>query len=107
MDSDIAAPEPCGSWRILEYIEGAASRIRWCERTDGPCPFPGTDESNSSERKCATSPGTRLRVTWADTAVEEALYDLKQYRDMTPPVAKLHSQTLSVAIDAITSCLKP
>lgn len=36
---------PCGSWRVTEFFEGYERSVKWCERTEGPCPFPATEKS--------------------------------------------------------------
>lgn len=34
---------PCGSWRVLKFIEGKEAEVVWCDRQGpGPCQFPGT-----------------------------------------------------------------
>lgn len=95
--------EPCGSWRAVKIIEGMYAEERWCERTDGPCPFPGTVPGQQSERRCATEPGTTLRVSWADSAIDESLVAFKRYAEgmSLPPRG---SQDLAVAIDALRAC---
>ena len=52
----VPAPGPCGSWRVLEFVEGYEYQKRWCSRTDGPCPYPGAPKSKTSERDCQSSP---------------------------------------------------
>lgn len=50
----VAHGEPCGAYAVVEYDHGSASKLRWCERTAGPCPFPGADVSTSAAaRPCA------------------------------------------------------
>ena len=95
-----AAPEPCGSWRVTQRYEGADQVEVWCDRRSGPCPYEGTTEARQSGRKCATSPGVRLNVTWHDDAVRAARSSLRGYNG-----GDLGEQTIQVAIDALTTCL--
>lgn len=102
--------EPCGSWRVLRYIEGHEADERWCERTDGPCPFPGTTRAkqhtdDTEHRRCATEPGTVLRVKWADECITEAYEEMVRFRDAgfdrdSPP----SEQALQIAVDALRTC---
>lgn len=96
--------EPCGSWRVLRYIEGNAAEERWCERIDGPCPFPGTDKEQSSERRCATEPGTVLRVKWADGCIDDALVAFKRYAEGEGIAPMRASQEVAVVLDALRTC---
>lgn len=99
--------EPCGSWRVLRYVEAYEYDVRWCERTDGPCPFPGTTRAkkhagDDEHRRCATEPGTVLRVKWADAAVVDALGAMRALDHMgTTP----NAQNVQIAIDALARCV--
>jgi len=66
------AVEPCGSWRVVEVVEGMASKVTWCPRVSGPCPFRGTTEDQGSKYKCADSPGRRLAVVYSDERIDSA-----------------------------------
>lgn len=46
---------PCGALVVTRWIEGNEAEVRWCERTSGPCPFPGADHSSRSLRACAAT----------------------------------------------------
>lgn len=97
--------EPCGSWRNLAYIDGNVTDTRWCPRTEGPCPYPGSTREPASERRCATEPGTVLRVKWADECITEAYEEMVRFRDAgfdrdSPPSA----QAVQIAVDALRTC---
>lgn len=98
---------PCGSQRVTERLEGHEYRIVWCGRTAGPCPFPGTQESGSSERKCADSPGRRLAVVYADGVVEAARDGLREYlrASQTSQVRPPSVDHLYVALAALVACV--
>lgn len=99
--------EPCGSQRLIESYEGLDVRVRWCDRTAGPCPFPGTAEASASDRKCADSPGRRLNVVYAGSLVLDARRRLRQFADSSPGVMVLNEaeSAVHVAIAALTACI--
>lgn len=52
--------EPCGSWRVTEYVPGptiagvtfsppltSPARTVWCGRRSGPCPYAGTAQTGA------------------------------------------------------------
>lgn len=103
-----AQHEPCGSWRAVREYEGTASEVVWCARYEGPCPWPETKEAG--DRLCADSPTRRIRVTWAESAVQDA-YDT--VRDIwvaladeagTADLNRSHEQALAIAKDALVAC---
>jgi hypothetical protein len=101
--------ERCGSWRVLHYIEGSEANVRWCERTDGPCPFPGSTRArhtaDDENRRCATEPGTVLRVKWADECITEAYEEMVRFRDSGRGVRVAPSlQAVQIAVDALRTC---
>lgn len=49
--------EVCGSMRVVHDVEGTPYESRWCSRTSGPCPWPGT--ANSNDRPCAAQEASR------------------------------------------------
>lgn len=38
-----AAPEKCGSLRVLRWVEGYMAEVVYCQRIGGPCLWPGSD----------------------------------------------------------------
>ena len=40
----------CGAYAVTEWDSGSPRAMRWCERTSGPCPFPGADKMGT--RSC-------------------------------------------------------
>lgn len=98
--------ERCGSWRVIERDHGDPSLIRWCNRTEGPCPYPGTDEHQGSERKCATSPGKRLLVSWHPDELDYALRTLVACRKFGTHL-DAGERAIAVAIDALRACQEP
>jgi hypothetical protein len=45
-------PTPCGSERVLRWVEGNEAKVVWCDRTTGGCKYPGASRSRSGERSC-------------------------------------------------------
>ncbi len=100
--------EPCGSMRCTEEYEGSVRATVWCDRTEGPCPFPGTRQAN--DRPCAG--GRVLKVKWADEAVAGAYSRLKAFSDELdeghePDVTPAIGESLWPALDALRMCLPP
>lgn len=100
--------EPCGSMRILATDHGYASNTVWCNRTAGPCPYPGTNGDN--DRDC-TGPHI-MKVKWAEAALRGSLERLSELSkrldggedvEMTPALG----ESLWPAIDALRACLPP
>jgi hypothetical protein len=94
---------PCGAFVVTRWYEGHEQEVRWCERTDGPCPFPGADHAKRSEHLCGASGTRRLRVQWAETCIDDALGRLLRYRDDCGDLSR-ESQDVQVAIDALRAC---
>lgn len=94
---------PCGALVVTHWIEGHEAEVRWCERTDGPCPFPGADHSSRSQHLCGASGTRRLRVSWAESAIDDALGEMIRYRDDCGDIHR-GSEGVQVAIDALRSC---
>lgn len=40
----LAEADPCGSQRVLRWVEGHQAEVVWCSRRSGPCPYPGSDD---------------------------------------------------------------
>lgn len=103
--TDEPPPYVCGSTRVVETYEGHARATRWCDRTDGPCPFPGTEQHG--DRPC-TGPRV-MRVRWADTAIQGAHDDLAAMSRALdngdiPDLTTSHGESLWVALDALRAC---
>lgn len=100
--------EPCGVWVTTRFTDGERAETRWCGRITGPCPFPGADIPEDSDRLCGASPTKRLRVRWAESCVERARADLvghlDERRDDGLQVRTLNQESIEVAIAAIDSC---
>lgn len=104
--------EVCGSWRVVERLEGLEARIRWCDRVDGPCPFPGTaqskDAAQDGDRRCGALPGKVLRVVYGEDKLVRARDELDAYakrRIADGPPHPLHPDTAYAALDALRACL--
>lgn len=96
--------EPCGSQRVLRVIEGHEADVRWCERTEGDCPFPGTDKSKHSDRRCATEPGTVLHVHWSDDLINDAYNALYLESQGATDAASPTREQRQIAVDALRAC---
>lgn len=105
--SDRPTPEPCGSIRVLRRWEDLEQATVWCERTDGPCPWPGTDESKDSAHPCGTSGTRRFSVSWAPSLVEQAHARITSAHEAVANGGRheaFDEQTLAVARDALAAC---
>lgn len=97
--------EPCGSTRVLREYQGSVEQSVWCERREGPCPWPGTKDTG--ERLCATSGARRFSVSWAPSLVEQAHTRIVSAHEAVANGGQheaIDEQTLAVARDALAMC---
>lgn len=109
MTADPNMPEACGAWMVTEVFEGLDARVRWCERTAGPCPFPGARPAvNHGNRRCGALPGKVLYVTYGEDVLRAAAAELDAFAKngmMDAPLPPLRPETVYVALDALRACL--
>ncbi len=104
MTTDAEVEEPCGVWVVTRFAEENEVETRWCDRVDGPCPYPAAPATAANERLCGASPAKRLSVTYASEVVQEAHDRFIAFRDVGGEPLRSGETAVYVAIDALRAC---